>query len=224
MTTATTLSELQTAVRERSNMENSQFVSDSELTRYINQSAAELYDLVVSVYEDYDLQSLSFSYTSDDGYTLPADFYKLRGVDFQQGSDWLVVDPFSFVDRNKATSRLYRSYYPSKQYRLVGNKIKFIPLGTTGTFRLWYIPSFTKLVVAGDAISLSSSIEGWDEYIICDAAIKCMQKEESDPSILMAQKQALIMRIKNMAANRDADRPQVVTDVRINDWNEDPWL
>ena len=47
------LSQLQLEVRRRSDMENSQFVKDAELTNYINQSYTELYDLLVSIYEDY---------------------------------------------------------------------------------------------------------------------------------------------------------------------------
>jgi hypothetical protein len=47
------LSELKLEVRRRSDMENSQFVKDNELTTYINQSYVELYDLLISVYEDY---------------------------------------------------------------------------------------------------------------------------------------------------------------------------
>ena len=47
------LTQLQLEVRRRSDMENSQFIKDVELTTYINQSYVELYDLLVSIYEDY---------------------------------------------------------------------------------------------------------------------------------------------------------------------------
>ena len=57
-------------------------------------------------------------------------------------------------------------------------------------------------------------ISGFDEYVIVDAAIKAMQKEESDVSVLMAQKEALKRRIEAAAANRDAGEPESVSDIR----------
>jgi hypothetical protein len=47
------LSELRTEVRRRSDMENSEFIKDAELTNYINQSYVELYDILISRFEDY---------------------------------------------------------------------------------------------------------------------------------------------------------------------------
>ena len=41
-----TLAEMRTAARQYADQENSQFVSDAELTRIINNSIAELYDLL----------------------------------------------------------------------------------------------------------------------------------------------------------------------------------
>jgi hypothetical protein len=57
-------------------------------------------------------------------------------------------------------------------------------------------------------------VSGWTEYIIVDAAIKMMQKEESDVSVLMAQKQALLQRIEAMSQNRDAGMPSTVADAQ----------
>ena len=55
-------------------------------------------------------------------------------------------------------------------------------------------------------------MSGWEEYIVCDSAIKMTQKEESDCSILLAQKAALLARIEAAAENRDAGSPQTVAD------------
>ena len=55
-------------------------------------------------------------------------------------------------------------------------------------------------------------VSGWEEYIVCDSAIKMTQKEESDCSILLAQKAALLARIEAAAENRDAGSPQTVAD------------
>lgn len=216
---AVSLLTLRTSVRQRCNMENSQFVSDSELNRYINQSLAELYDLVVASYEDYEIQEIVFNYTSssnqpsDDGYTLPADFYKIRGLDFQAGTEWAEVEPFTFINRNRSSSTdIYTNrafLYPARNYKVVGNSLRLIPIGQcNGTYRMFYIPCPTALVNDGDTTSLSFS--GWDEYVVVDASIKCMQKEESDVSVLQMQKQELKQRILEMAGSRDAGAPKQV--------------
>ena len=47
-----TLTQLIAAVRQRADFVNSQFVTDAELTSYINQSYFELYDLLIQKYGD----------------------------------------------------------------------------------------------------------------------------------------------------------------------------
>jgi hypothetical protein len=56
-------------------------------------------------------------------------------------------------------------------------------------------------------------ISGWTEYVIVDAAIKCLVKEETDPSALMATKAGLIKRIEEAAGNRDVGAAPTVADV-----------
>jgi len=63
----------------------------------------------------------------------------------------------------------------------------------------------------------ADGISGWTEYIIVDCVIKCNQKEETDPSVAMAQKQALILRIEAAAENRDAANPATVADTQWSD-------
>jgi hypothetical protein len=71
----------------------------------------------------------------------------------------------------------------------------------------------------GDVIVWSNTMTGYaglEEYLVVDAAIKMMQKEESDVSVLLAQKAALIKRYEGNYANRDAGTPKTATNVRRN--------
>lgn len=54
-----------------------------------------------------------------------------------------------------------------------------------------------------DASTLDG-ISGWEEYVIVDAAIKALVKQEQDSTALMMQKQELKQRIEAMAEGRDA--------------------
>ena len=69
-----TLAELRTQSRQRADMENSNFISDTELTSYINNSIAELHDIMAEAYgSEYFVTTTTFSVTSgDDTYSLPA--------------------------------------------------------------------------------------------------------------------------------------------------------
>jgi len=61
-------------------------------------------------------------------------------------------------------------------------------------------------------------VSGWEEYVVIDAALKAMGKEESDVSLLAAQKQVMKQRLIDMAANRDAANGATVADVQWSDF------
>lgn len=61
-------------------------------------------------------------------------------------------------------------------------------------------------------------ISGWEEYVVIDAALKAMGKEESDVSLLAAQKIAMHQRLIDMAANRDIAAPATVVDKQYSDF------
>lgn len=212
----TTLSQLREQARQRADMENSEFIADSELDLYINDSYKELYDILVSKFADYFVTGPeSFSLASGvSTYTLPADFYKLLGVDRSTGgADYYTIRPFNFEERNnRRNADRYRGIYPNVKYRIVANTLRFTPDDqAAGDYRLWYIPNVTTLTATTDEVE--AQCDRWIIYVVTDAAIKMLQKEESDVQVLMMQKQALLKRIEEMAQNRDAGETERVTDV-----------
>lgn len=217
MASNVTLQFLRDQARARADMQQSGFVEDAELDAYINGSAQELYDLLTTKFEDYYIADQQLSAVSPDfTVDVPANFYKLRGVDIKMSDgSWATAMPFTFQQRNALQNPLIfpLTEQTTIMYRLRGNKIQF--LGFTGspmTVRLWFVPTFTKLVAGTDVVD---GVNGWEEYIIVDAAIKMMAKEESDPSVLLAQKAQMRERIENTAANRDAGAPERVTDTSM---------
>jgi len=209
---ATTLTQFRTRVRERANMEGSQFVTDVELTGYINSSASELYDLLVSRFADYYLSDTAVTVTTGSSIPLPVNFYKLRGLDLDLGGgDYQTLRQFNFSERNKATDdlRLLRRGVSQLRYRVQGNTISLTPADqATNSYRVWFVPLMPLLVADADSFD---GVNGWEEYVAVDAAIKCLQKEESSTTDLERQKGALVKRIEAMAADRDAGEPQRLT-------------
>ncbi len=222
------LGQIRQMSKERADRVNSNFVTDSEWNSYITQSAFELYDLLVTLYEDYYLapplqfatDGVSFQYDLPNGanYAGAPAFYKLMGVDLGLDSSnnaWVTLKKFDFIQRNRyvypnITSTFFGVF--NMRYRIVGNTLYFMPVPSGNQIvRLWYIPRMTQPLLDTDILD---GVSGWTEYIIVDAAIKALQKEESDTTMLMIQKQALLKRIEDSGMNRDAGQPDTISATR----------
>lgn len=225
-----TLGSVRTQVRQRADMQSTaaqQFITDSEINLYINQSYTELYDLLISSGgQEYYLSSIALTPNTTTGIaTLPSDFYRLLGVDaILSANQAITLQPFLFNERN-----LYKSVYAggwgidyNMRYRVYGGlNIEFIPVPlSTITFTLWYIPCAVTLVADNDT---ADGVDGFEELLVIDAAIKCLQKEESDVSVLMARKAEMVARIGAMSPYRDASRAERVTDVSAALLSSWPW-
>lgn len=225
-----TLAELKKRVRRRADMERSQFVSDVELAEYINLSYKELYDLLVATFEDYyTLDPVEFTLNQGEYiFPLPDDFYKLRGVDGKltvssSTSDYQTLQPFNFQERNTRNREFNRAIFGvvSLTYRIVNNSLYIYPQeAAKGQYRIWYVPRANDLINDTDTVD---GVNGWEEYIIIDAAIKMLGKEESDTTVLKEEKERIKMRIIDMAANRDAGSSERITDVQRTMLYPDDW-
>ena len=229
-TNTTTLQDLVNRTRQRADMEGSTFVTDAEVIAYINVAMAEMHDILVSRYEDYYVSSESYTLPADNPGTLPATFYKALGVDFDSGGTTYRLRRFSFQERNKLNSpSVVAGRIADTLYSIQGNQIKFIPAPTvSGTVTLYFVPEaqqfstseseYMDKTVANKAPAVAF---GYEEYVVIDAAIKCLQKEESDVQILLVQKQQLKERIENAASNRDQGEPARITDSRTGTFRRD---
>ncbi len=236
-----TLAQIRLAAQQRADRVNSNFVTQPEWRNYINQAMFELYDLLVTVYEDlyvatpisfncdgttflYDLPNGSNTFNNGiNGQSFtPEPFYKLIGVDLalnNANNAYVTVNKFNFADRNRfvypnTASTIYGVF--NLQYRLLGlNKIEFIPTPAGGqTIRLWYIPRLIELLQETD--TTTTGISGWIEYVIVRAAKYALDKEESDTTKLDQELLFLKARIEETAANRDAGMPDTISNVRNN--------
>lgn len=196
-----TLLELRDRCKSESDNVGQSFVSDAEWNAFINASYQELYGLVVTNFgNDYFVQTPATGFTfvttgTAEHFPLPADFFKLLAVDLQVSAPgyWVALKPFMMSERNS--------------FGLLGPTA---PMAGQ-TIRILYVPRATVLVNNGDVMD---GVNGWEEYVVCDACIKAMAKEESDPSVFMARKGALLERLNGEITNRDAAAPAVVADVQ----------
>lgn len=234
------LSQIRLQAQQRADRVNSQFVTMPEWNKYINQAMFELYDLLVTVYEDYFMAtpitfqangtqylyalpngSNTFTNALTNAVFTPKPFYKLMGVDLAlqtANNAFVTVNKFNFIDRNRfvypnTASTIYGVF--NLQYRVIGNNIEFIPTPSGNQIiRLWYIPRLKELLKDTDTTEMG--ISGWIEYVIVRAAKYALDKEEADTSKLDQQVLFLKQRIEESASNRDAGRPDSISDVHRN--------
>lgn len=236
------LSQIRLQAMQRADRVGNNFVTIPEWRNYINQAMFELYDLLITVYEDlyvatpvqFTTDGTTFLYALPNGSNTfqsginpsatftPKPFYKLLGVDLALNNAtnaYVTVNKFQFEARNKfvypnTASTIYGVF--NMQYRLLGlNQIEFIPTPTSGqAIRLWYIPRMRELLQDTDITD--QGISGWIEYVIVRAAKYALDKEESDTSKLDQEILFLKARIEETASNRDAGIPDKISDTRSN--------
>lgn len=224
-----TLGQLRLRAQQRADRVNSDFVTTSEWNQYINESYQELYGLLVQKFGDeyFLAPPLLISTSGSNSIELPNGtnhsgapaFFKLKGVDMAINQSaaspaYVTLTKYNFINRNQYVyPQLSNSIvgYNRPQYRVMGTDMFFIPTPPANMqVQLWYVPRLTELL---KDIDVADGVNGWLEYVEIDAAIKALNKEESDVSVLAAQKMAIMRRIEAEAGNRDVGLPNTVSDV-----------
>ena len=227
-----TLAQLRTEVLQLADMEaNSNFLDTTlagEVDRYINQGIKELYDLIISNSDQHWYLSSSTTITTSSGtdiYNLPSDFYILMGVDYVDGDSIRALKPYNWNERtlyypDPLRSELLKTGAPFK-YRLEGSldsntgvytpTIRFVPEPDAAyATEVWYY----RIPLTLDADSeVWDGFNGWEEYVTVFAAIKALDKEESNTDHLLRRKLELRERILDLSKNRDHGHNQIVWDV-----------
>lgn len=230
---ALTLQEIQTSIRRRLGWPTTDdFVTDAELRGYILESQHELYDLLLSVHQDnWNVDVLTFTTVADQR------FYSLTATALSTGVHRVRRISTKFDDLSVPFRRLdlesdiidYASYnwdqgsdiryrlhwYPFDRNNSITLKVEFDPT-PDGVYQvqLSYNP-------AAPTLSVSTAVNqiGYDEYIILDGMIKCLQMEESDTTVVERQKARFRERIENLATPIDEGNANVIQDVRaVDDW------
>lgn len=201
--------------KQRADMENTNFVSAAEWLAYADQSYRKFYNLITTLYEDYNVSSYDITTVSGtDEYTLPEGFLKSRLVEI------LGVTPYPLTMKQWTLSEKNRVQYSVTghpiRYAIYGNTIRLIPMPRgSWTVRLWYIPTATPLVSDAQTVEVYN---GFDEYIAIDMAIKALHKEESNTDRLERERERMERLLEDSLHSRDAGSPRYMTDIeRQND-------
>ncbi len=233
------LATLRLASQQKADRINSQFVTTQEWNTFINLAMNELYDLLITAYEDYFMApriqfvasgntsifalpngtNQFLSYPNQGPLFTPPPFYKLLGVDLglqNANNAFVTVNKYSLIERNRfvfpnTASTIYGVF--NLQYRLLGSNIEFIPTPSGGqVLQILYIPRLPELIADTDITTIGFS--GWLNYVIIRAAKYALDKEESDTSKLDQDLMYVMKRIEETAPNRDAGQPEKISSIR----------
>ena len=209
-----TLTTLRSRVRERADMAGSNFVADTAtgLDAWINEANQKLHGMLVDALgEEYVSSSSALATVADTSdYALPTGFFKLYGVDLTIAGYIRALLPYNRMERNAyRNDQNYGWHIP--RYSIVGSYLRIYPTPTSvlsGT--IYYAPEATVLTAGTDSVSYPN---GWERFIVLDAAIQALLKEESSVTALIQERDAVVREIAQTKENRDLASPKQVVDV-----------
>lgn len=222
MSRTRTLTNLIADCRNRVGMENSDFVTDAEITEWLNQHIAELHtELDTCIGPGYlrGTQSISVLGNSTRTYALSASVWRVIYAQGSIGGIRFNVPNFMEVERvHLQNAGAFGMPYPlsyQTAYRIVGDNIEIEPDKQAFTLSLGYVPPPTRLTTGSETFD---GYAGYEMYPIWATCADMLAKEESDPTYFMGQAQRIMEHIKSVGAARDAANPERVTDVVGMDW------
>lgn len=192
------------------------FVSDDEITDYLNAALCELYDeLLLSHGETRYMRSQVLTVTSGSA-TAPTDWMRTLRVEWAYGSVVYPLEPQEF--RGSAQWGVVRSWSPTDppRYRVstdtsaATTKLYVYPTPSTAqTVTIHYLPLPFQFALATPT---AENPYNCDEVLVLSAAIKMLAKEESPTQGLENELERQLQRIRARAGD-DRGLPRRVADI-----------
>ena len=228
----TSLDDMVLAAQQRADRVNASTITQAEWYSMVNASAQELYGVLTSTYEDYNVKQYPVTLAGGNQagnsfavgpQTAVPDFFQPRAMWLQLANaptPYVTIPRLeSLQERNLFTQPAIVPIYGSipSRWNLLGSQIEILPPNVAGnTYVLWYVPRLPKLVNGTDTIDQYwLTVNGWDEFIVLDVAAKALIKEESldTAQLCLMQKKELRDRILREAMPRDISQPRSIVDM-----------
>jgi hypothetical protein len=217
MTDTATASVLMTQVRQHTDTENDANITDAFLLSLIDKSYNKLYRQIATEYAGYfDVEDSSKSLIVGQRlYALAADFMHLRGVDLVEGGERVTLGRIGFGERNRRTNDprfVFRwpGLRTNYAYLTQKNDLRIDPVpNTTQQIIMTYVPRPTRITNSADTFDV---IAGFEDFIVYDASVSVLGKQERDVSVMAAQRQDALQLIIQTVSPRETGDPIQVRD------------
>jgi hypothetical protein len=217
-----TLDELTLLVRRKADIENSGLhVSDDEIKDYINSANAMLWSLLIDGTDGTLFAKVSpdLVKVGDNSYRLPADFFKLVEISVNWGNRYypaVEADPQEYgilLRRNLVSQINTRYFFQFNSAQGWFELFVFPEPNAVSDILIRYIPAAQILSLGTNELKLPSN---WYEWVVFDAAIQCMIKEESDPSVLIMEREKRERRLKDDIRSMSPATPGSIRTFRVS--------
>lgn len=237
------LYELRLRSQQKADRVKDPFVTNSEWNYNIRLAAYELYDILMTSYEDWFAQDyvaiqtngtdfryplpngvdnyLGGNFNGVSGDPAPA-YYKAAGFDLNVNTSVLTPSRVSLLRYDFIKRNTY--VYPNStstiygvynmRYRIMGKYINIIPTPSGNqTIIMWYSGRLPQLLKDTDLTTIG--VSGWLAYVVTRAAKYALDKEEgTDTSKLDQEILYLKQRIEEASQNRDAGIADTISETR----------
>lgn len=191
------------------------FINLAEL--WVNQGIAELWRKLVHVSPDRYVISDDLTTTvGTSAYALEDDFLAIRRVDRISGTQRIAIERFEFQEVPYYSSDSRSGAMP--RYREIGQgvdgsntQIHFDPDPGAHTYRIWYVAAPPILTADDDEFD---GVAGYEDWAVCYAALRMCQRDETDPTAIMAEMARIDASIIASASHRDMGRAPRIANVR----------
>lgn len=203
---ALTMSAIGERVRQRADMQSSNFPTDTVVYGFCTEAYDELWDLVIQTFSDYFVTLSSTSVLTGGSeanarISLASGFRHLLSV---------IKDPGTTLRRE--LPRFDQRPTGGLAYKLEGNYIVLEPYeAAAGSYAYRYVPGPGAFSDAVD--TMDDRLDRWADWVVVRGAMKCLIKEGDGEGMLAPLSQELLMltsSIQTAVTRRDASQPQVV--------------
>lgn len=218
MTDTATASNVMSDIRLQTDTVNDPHITDAFVLSLVDKSYNKLYKQISLQFAGFfDTENTSTTLAvGTRAYALPSDFLHLRGVDILIGSDRVRMQRFAFGDRDRISNDprfipFYR-YDRAQKYRYMvqKNNLRIEPVpDSTESLVLTYVPRPTRITSSSDTFDV---IAGFEDFIVYDASISVLQKQERDPAVFMQLRADALSTITNLCSSRETNEPIQVRD------------
>jgi hypothetical protein len=184
------------------------FIDDTEALGMLNSSHGIWHGLLVKAVPERFETSETITGNGSAAYNLPARHLLTLAVDYQYSTNsfW----PLTRIQPQDRT-KYETTGDPAEGYYLKAATLVLLPNPSSGTYRHTYIQNAATLT-ANDSVD---GVNGWEQWLVYDVAIRMMIKGKHDPSALIIERDKLKAEIEASAADRDAGTPMRVVDTRL---------
>jgi len=198
-----TYAEIKDKVQKDLDLEQEDFVVDSELMGYCNEAIDEAESEIHTIYEDYFLTKAEIDLVTDtETYSLPTDIYanKIRGIMYKNGSEMYVLRRVRFSDMF-ADIMSTKEFNPEGMYRYIlinqsaaaGVQLQLVPparADVTDGLKVWYLRNANRITADTDVCDIPEFVH----FVIQFIKLRVYEKEGNQNMSLAA---TLLMKLRN---------------------------